>query len=229
MATKTKKKTAASGRKTKAAQKKAATKAAARAKWPKRNVVPDAIDLRDRPYQPSVMLIPAEVLAPAISIPVLNQRSTSACTGFALASVIFHLQYKAKREKIQQPVSPFMLYSMARRYDEFPGDPTKDTGSSLRGAMKGWYKYGACSARLWRKAAMPAPATNPDDDWWMDAVRRPLGAYYRVDPRSVTDMQVALNEIGVLYASAVCHEGWMEGLRPKTAGKKVFNQARTTG
>jgi hypothetical protein len=42
-----------------------------------------------------------------------------------------------------------MLYSMARRYDEFPGDADADTGSSLRGAMKGWYKHGVCSDRLW--------------------------------------------------------------------------------
>jgi hypothetical protein len=133
--------------------------------------------------------------------------------------VIYHLQYKAKREKVIQSVSPFMLYSMARRYDEFPGDPTKDTGSSLRGGMKGWYKYGACAARLWRTQAMPVPAANPEDDWWMDAVRRPLGAYYRVDTHSVTDMQVALNEIGVLYASAICHAGWMEGLKAKNKTK----------
>jgi hypothetical protein len=219
------KKRSASGRK--AIQPKAvAKKTAAKVKWPKRNVVPDSIDLRDRPYQPSVMLIPAEMLAPSIQIPVLNQKATSACTGFALASVIFHLQYKAKREKVPQPVSPFMLYSMARRYDEFPGDPTKDTGSSLRGAMKGWYKYGACAARLWSKEAMPAPTANPDDDWWQDAVRRPLGAYYRVDPRSVTDMQVALNEIGVLYASAVCHAGWMEGLSPKVKAKSGVKLSR---
>ena len=45
-------------------------------------------------------------------------------------------------------------------------------------------------------------------DWWQDAVKRPLGAYYRVDHRSVTDMQIALNEIVILYASAACHSGW---------------------
>jgi hypothetical protein len=205
---------------------KKATKKDPRSGWPKTNVVPDSVDLRDRPYQPSVMLIPAEMLAPSINIPVLNQRSTNACTGFALASVIFHLQWKAKREKTPQPVSPFMLYSMARRYDEFPGDPSKDTGSSLRGAMKGWYKYGSCSAKLWKTETMPPAAANPEDDWWQDAVRRPLGAYYRVDTRSVTDMQIALNEIGVVYASAVCHEGWMEGLKPKSSVKAG---AKTTG
>lgn len=190
---------------------------------PKTNVVPDALDLRDRPYMPSVMMIPAEVLSPAVNIPVLNQRNSSACTGFALASVIFHLQVKAKREKTQQVVSPYMLYSMARRYDEFPGDSSKDTGSSLRGAMKGWYKYGACAAKLWKSEAMPEPTgDDPGGDWWFDAVKRPLGAYYRVDHRSVTDMQVALNEIGVLYASAVVHSGWMEGIRAHQDPKVDF-------
>jgi hypothetical protein len=189
---------------------------------PKTNVVPDALDLRDRPYMPSVMLIPAEMLTPTVNIPVLSQKNTSACTGFALASVIYHLQSKAKREKTQQVVSPFMLYSMARRYDEFPGDPSKDTGSSLRGAMKGWFKYGACAAKLWKSEAMPEPASNPEDDWWQDAVKRPLGAYYRVDARSVTDMQVALNEIGVLYASGVVHSGWMEGVRARQDPKVDF-------
>ena len=51
----------------------------------------------------------------------------------------------------------------------------------------------------------------PGLQWWLDAVQRPLGAYYRVDTRSVTDMHVALNEIGILYASAVCHSGWDDG------------------
>ncbi|MDE1178696.1 MAG: C1 family peptidase [Edaphobacter sp.] len=202
--------------------KKPTAKPAADRPLPKTNVVPDAIDLRDRPYMPSVMLIPAQMLLPRLKIPVLNQQETSACTGFALSSVIFHLQHKAKRDKRQQAVSPFMLYSMARRYDEFPGDPTKDTGSSLRGAMKGWFKYGACAAPLWQDEDMPAPVKNPAKDWWQDAVKRPLGAYYRVDTRSVTDMQVALNEIGVLYASAVVHSGWMEGVRPHRDPKVPF-------
>jgi len=196
---------------------------------PKMNVVPDAIDLRDRPYMPSVMMIPAEMLTPTIDIPVLNQHQTNACTGFALASVIYHLQNKSKREKVPQPVSPFMLYSMARRYDEFPGDPSVDTGSSLRGAMKGWYKYGVCTARLWDSEDMPAGASSLEEDWWLDAVKRPLGAYYRVDKRSVTDMQIALNEIGVLYVSAVTHAGWISSsdIRSK-AGYRVIPQKKRT-
>ena len=179
---------------------------------PTRNVVPDRLDLRDRVYMPPVAVVPDLALEPMAKIPVLDQKQTNACTGFALASVVYLLQHTAKRKQKDCCVSPFMLYSMARRYDEFPGDPDVDTGSSLRGAMKGWYKHGACSDRLWTSEAMPTgQVTKSADDWWLDAVQRPLGAYYRVDTRSITDMHVALNEIGILYASAVCHSGWDEG------------------
>jgi hypothetical protein len=180
---------------------------------PTRNVIPDRLDLRDRLYMPPVAVVPGLALDPKTNIPMLDQGQTNACTGFALASVVYHLQHTAKRKQKDCCVSPFMLYSMARRYDEFPGDPDIDTGSSLRGAIKGWYKHGACSDRLWTSETMPTgQVTKSADDWWLDAVRRPLGAYYRVDTRAVTDMHVALNEIGILYASVVCHSGWGEGL-----------------
>lgn len=137
--------------------------------------------------------------------------------------MIYHLQRAAKRNPAQCGVSPFMLYSMARRYDEFAGDPAADTGSSLRGAMKGWYKHGVCTGRLWTSEKMPAgPVKKPSDDWWLDAVLRPLGAYYRVDTRSVTDMHVALNEVGILYASAACHSGWDEGFSVKPRSNKSW-------
>ena len=188
---------------------------------PKRNVVPDSIDLRDLPYLPTIAVIPGATLEPGTDIPVLDQGSANACTGFALASVICHLQHKAKRDPAQCAVSPFMLYSMARRYDEFPGDSAADTGASLRGAMKGWYKHGACSSKLWTTEEMPtAPVKKTADDWWLDAVLRPLGAYYRVDTRSITDMHVALNEVGILYASAACHGGWAQGYAVKSKPKQ---------
>jgi hypothetical protein len=176
---------------------------------PKRNIVPDRLDLRDRPYVPVLHEPPPPALAPQLELPVLDQTKTNACTGFALASVVNFLLRKHRDPKTP-PMSPFMLYSMARRYDEFPG-AAEDSGSSLRGAMKGWYKHGACRLDLWDRPDMPLPAAKPEDDWWLDAARRPLGAYYRVDTRSVTDMHVALHDVGVLYASAVCHDGWLRG------------------
>lgn len=183
---------------------------------PRRNVVPDRLDLRDRPYMPSVSTRPVPTMRPvARSLPVLNQKDTNACTGFALASVVNFLHLRHFRASIR--VSPFMIYSMAQRYDEFPDQKKdEDPGSSCRGAMKGWYKHGACREALWDHPKMPNPATRPEDDWWLDAVNRPLGAYYRVNTRSVTDMHVALNEVGILYASAICHSGWDKGLGAKT-------------
>ncbi|QJR15823.1 C1 family peptidase [Usitatibacter palustris] len=180
-----------------------------RARMPKlvRNVTPDKLDLRDRPYLPTVALSPPANFRSGTKLPVLNQGDTSACTGFALATVVNHLLVRARRVK-EADVSPFMLYSMARRYDEFPG--SEDAGSSLRGALKGWYKHGACARRLWLGLEMPEASNKPGDDWWLDAVNRPLGAYYRVDPRSITDMHVALNEVGILYGSAICHDGWLD-------------------
>ncbi|HEY6261397.1 MAG TPA: C1 family peptidase [Nitrospiraceae bacterium] len=188
----------------------------------KRTAVPDRLDLRDRVYMPPVGIVPDLAREQKAGMPVLDQGQTNACTGFALATVVYHLQHIAKRKQMDYRVSPFMLYSMARRYDEFPGAPDADTGSSLRGAMKGWFKHGACAARLWTSEPMPTgQATKPSDDWWLDAVKRPLGAYYRVDTRAITDMHVALNDIGVLYASAVCHSGWDEGFsnRSHTNGR----------
>jgi hypothetical protein len=176
---------------------------------PVRNIVPDRLDLRDRPYLPVVHTPPPPRLDPRQKLPILDQGNTNACTGFALASIV-NLLLRTHRDPGAPLMSPFMLYSMARRYDEFPG-ATEDTGSSLRGAMKGWYKHGVCRFDLWRAPDMPAAATRPEDDWWLDAARRPLGAYYRVNTRSVTDMHVALHDVGILYASAVCHDGWMKG------------------
>lgn len=184
-----------------------------------KNVTPDRIDLRDRLYQPAVTTAPPLRLnflkTQKVKLSVLNQTNTSACTGFALATVVGFLLHRAGRGT-KAPVSPFMLYSMARRYDEFPGS-SKDTGSSLRGALKGWYKHGACAESLWTKLKMPPPAKSAAEDWWQDAANRPLGAYYRVEPRSVSDMHAALHDVGIIYASAICHAGWDEGWRVPAA------------
>jgi hypothetical protein len=129
-----------------------------------RNVVPDRLDLRDRPYEPAITKAPPASLDSLdgslyADLAPLHQGETSACTGFSLARVIDYLLIRAGRGT-EAPVSPFMLYSMARRYDEFPGF-TADEGSSLRGALKGWHKHGACSGALWPALRMPKPAGRP--------------------------------------------------------------------
>jgi hypothetical protein len=179
----------------------------------RRVVKPDPIDLRDRLYAPSVRSRPPAELRPKRTIPVLDQDETSACTGFALATLI-HWLSRVDGNGADR-VSPFMLYSMARRYDEFAGSK-KDSGSSLRGALKGWHKHGACRLEVWPDLDMPPVPQDPRDDWWGDAMVRPLGAYYRIEPTSIPDIHSALNEVGAVYASAVCHSGWDEGHGIKT-------------
>lgn len=180
------------------------------------NVRPDSVDLRDWEYQPPVSSAPLDVRYPPDVRPILDQGLTSACTGYALAVVIEYLLVRAGRHV--EAISPHMLYSMARRYDEWAENdeddgPEADSGSSLRGALKGWLRHGASNARLWPKMEMPAPRAKASEDWWTDAIKRPLGAYYRIDPRSLRDMHVAIDQVGALYASAFTHAGWEELLR----------------
>lgn len=174
-----------------------------------RNVRPDRIDFRDLPFRPNVAVAPKPRWFPEFALPVKNQDDTSACTGFSLSLVVEHLLRNAQRERAPA-ISPYMLYSMARRYDEFPG--SKDEGSSLRGALKGWHKHGACAAALWKTGVdMPPAPKKAADDWWLDAVKRPLGAYYRIDRKQIADIHAALNEVGIVYASADTHRGWDDG------------------
>jgi hypothetical protein len=171
-----------------------------------RTVKADAIDLRDWPYHPNIAIAPPPELLPHNLRPVRNQRQTNACTGFALATVIEYLLDRAKRPV--EDISGYMLYSMARRYDEWAQNDGIDDGSSLRGALRGWARHGASLARLWKNYAMPPVPPRPTDDWWQDGVKRPLGAYYRLTPASLSDIHTALVEAGAVYASAQTHSGW---------------------
>ncbi len=181
----------------------------------KRNVRPDSVDLRDWEYRPAISFAPPDELW-AKARKVKHQGETNACTGFSLATVLEYLLERRASGKRAEDISGFMLYSMARRYDEWAEeDENEDSGSSLRGALKGWAKHGASREALWDELPMPAAPKNPADDWWLDGVRRPLGAYYRIGPENVRDMHVALKEVGAVYASALTHEGWDDVLRDR--------------
>ncbi len=169
---------------------------------------PDPVDLRDFLYRPSIAIPPPPEYLPDPA-KIRHQGDTNACTGFALASVIERLLEKANRSN-DIPVSPYMLYAQARRYDEFRDDPTDDNGSSLRGALKAWSRHGACSEKLWKNLSEPnrKKSDKAVDDWWNEAQARPLGAYYRIDPKHIRDMHIALLESGAIYASCMVHSGW---------------------
>ena len=108
------------------------------------DAVPDRIDAQDWFYQPRLTPLPDKVINCDRVPEILDQGAEGACTGFALAAVINFLRASQYR---RDSVSPRMLYEMARRYDEWPGEDYE--GSSARGAMKGWVRHGVCSLESW--------------------------------------------------------------------------------
>jgi hypothetical protein len=97
---------------------------------------------------------------------------------------------------------------MARRYDEFAGEA--DEGSSLRGALKGWYYHGVLPESEWPQLD-PKKAPDIDDPATAElAMRRPLGAFYRVNAFRLDDMQSAIRELRAIAVSAAVHDGWSE-------------------
>ena len=179
---------------------------------------PDRLDLRDRPYTPPVATLPpfyprdADI---ASWLPqyveqnlILNQETEGSCTGFGLACVIHYLLWRQNNMQPITLVSTRMLYHLARFYDEWPGEDYD--GSSCRGALKAWHHHGACSAGMWpyRNLAGEVAFVRPNKGWERDAIQRRLGVYYRIDPRSVVDMQAAIFEVGAVYVSAYVHDGW---------------------
>jgi len=169
---------------------------------------PDSVDFRDRMYLPTLVDVPVEVPLDdfrAIGVPVLDQGREGACTGFGLAAVANYLLRTRKVSPDPEDVSARMLYEMARRYDEWPGEDY--AGSSARGAMKGWHKHGVCSESAWpyRVGRSAGRLTMERAE---DARGRPLGAYFRVNHKDIIAMHSALTEVGILYATAVVHEGW---------------------
>jgi len=172
----------------------------------KLDAYPDRIDIRDWFYQPTLSPLPMLLDNRHLVPKILDQGSDGACTGFALAAVInFHLA----RRKIKRCVSPYMLYEMARMYDEWPGQNYE--GSSARGAMIGWVNHGVCLQETWTKADTKAKgAGNLMPKIANEARQTPGGAYYRIRHREVRDMHAALFELGILYCTLMVHAGWDE-------------------
>lgn len=168
---------------------------------------PDSVDFRDLMYVPTLVEVPPEKpLAndQALGIPVLDQGSEGACTGFGLATLANFLLATRKSQPDSESVSPHMAYSLARRYDEWAGEDYE--GSSCRGAMKGWHKHGICTKKLWTKSSAANKGLTQSVS--ADAAKRPLGSYFRVNHTDFVAMHAAITEVGVLYASARVHEGW---------------------
>ncbi|HVK58753.1 MAG TPA: C1 family peptidase, partial [Candidatus Kapabacteria bacterium] len=164
---------------------------------------PDTLDFRDLMYVPTLVEVQPEVRLTEyrkIGVPILDQGSEGACTGFGLASVVNYLLRTRNYAPERSQASPYLLYHLARRYDEWPGEDY--SGSSARGAMKGWHKHGICSVELYKSNG------RIDGSVIEDCAKRPLGAYFRVNHRDIVAMHAAITEVGILYATAQVHSGW---------------------
>ncbi|HEY0588498.1 MAG TPA: C1 family peptidase, partial [Pseudoduganella sp.] len=178
---------------------------------------PDRLDLRDLPYRPLIDNLPPQWPRPEDIkqyLPsyikaglILNQGQEGACTGFGLAATInYQLWIRGHMGNEVETVSPRMIYQLAKYYDEWPDEDYE--GSSCRGALKGWQKHGVCGESYWPYD--PKNRTGPKKDWDTDATTRPVGIYYRIDNRSVIDMQSAISRMGAIYVSASVHQGWTD-------------------
>lgn len=183
------------------------------AKWVL-NARPDTVDFRDLMYVPTLVEVPSvrslEDYRAAFrrrSNYILDQGEEGACTGFGLAAVANYLLQSRKVVADSASVSPCMLYVMARRYDEWPGE--NYDGSSARGAMKAWHKHGVCGEKAWPYTPAALKSTL-DDPRAQDARSRPLGAYFRVNAKDLVAIHAAIAEVGIVYATSSVHEGWMD-------------------
>ncbi len=187
---------------------------------------PDTADFRDRMFEPTLVDVPVSMpLARhlALRLPVLDQGDEGACTAFGLATVAHTLLRTRGSGAVRTRVSTRMLYDMARRYDEWRGESY--SGSSCRGAMKGWHRHGVCSEALWPYT--PGLALEPYTEARAQAaLRHPLGAYYRVNHKDLVAMHVAFAEVGVLFASCGVHDGWME---PPASGRIAWREQECVG
>src|SRR5512145_2366361 len=113
---------------------------------------PDTLDFRDRMFEPTLIEVPVRRPLQEYrkrAVPILDQGTEGACTGFGLATVVDYLLRTRTHKPDKKQVSPWMLYYLAKRYDEWQG--VNYEGSSARGAMKGWQKHGACALDLFNK------------------------------------------------------------------------------
>lgn len=172
------------------------------------NAQEDMPDMRDYIYEPALLDLRPE-LKPRRNLLMLDQGREGACTGFSLAATINFLQ-QGRGEDV--PVSPRMLYEMAKISDEWPGEDYD--GSSLRGAISGWKNMGVCQNDLW-----PYEASGDVGDLSIEAAknarRTTVGAYYRLRP-VISHFHAALAEVGVIAVSARVHSGWFN---PGSSGR----------
>ena len=181
------------------------------------DILPDLPDIRDRIYQPHLRALHPGIY-PRIAFEVRDQGSENSCVGHSLAHLIDVLRFGMVGAEAPKRASARMLYEMARRNDEWAESPHE--GSSLRGAIKGFFRNGVCDEDVDTGGAGRWTLTY---EMAKQARETRLGAYFRLQP-DISDYHAALNEIGAIYVSAQIHENWK---KPKSG--KIVPAGRPIG
>lgn len=175
------------------------------------DAMPDPFDGRDLEYRPRLQPLPPSLDQRALQDKYVLHQVGNSCTGHAVATLINAVLARAvdpnDTSTTYQHVSPYMLYRLARRYDEFEGE--EDAGSSLRGVFKGWFRHGVALEEDWPRLDMALEPDLDSHDFGLRCADRPLGAFYRVNPYRLDDMQSAINELNAIAVSALVHDGWV--------------------
>jgi len=82
------------------------------------DAMPDTLDFRDVMYEPTLMEVaPVSDIARfrTLKIPVLDQGSEGACTGFGLATVANYLLSGRGKRPLADEFTAWMFYAMAKR------------------------------------------------------------------------------------------------------------------
>jgi hypothetical protein len=178
----------------------------------KLDILPDMPDVRDRIYTPTLGALAPKLALKVPATLVRDQGEDQSCTGYSLAHIIDLLRAAIPGSGRRQPVSARMLYEMAKRNDEWSG--TAYDGSSLRGAIKGFFRNGVCSEKTAPDKFARVPKRK-GQEWTLtyemakEARDIRLGAYFRVQP-DISDYHAALNEARMIYVSAQIHTNWMK-------------------
>jgi hypothetical protein len=182
------------------------------------NAVPDPFDERDLEYRPRLAPLPATLDQRTLKGRYVLRQDGQSCTGHALATVVNSVLAHGQPDAPPR-VSPYMLYRLARRYDEFEG--AEDLGSSLRGGLKGWFHHGVALESDWPSLEMQPEPDIDEESFAAKCRARPLGAFYRVNPYRLDDMQSAINELHAIAVSAAIHDGWIQPVRWKRGRETV--------
>lgn len=183
-------------------------------------ILEDVFDPRDLLYRP--LITPLPPTCEPFDWPEPAHQEGRECVGYALSNIIEIVLREARsRSRWSFPnggygvhhdakPSALMLYKLARRYDDKFGTEGTSYGTSLRAALKGWYHHGVAIGEEWqgeRLVNLGFLLDNPD--FRSECQKRPLGAYYRVNPFRVDDVQSAICETRGIVVTLTVPDRWV--------------------